>query len=60
MDLFCSLPSQNVTILENEGSEDIVTMVTADPIVTDVRYTFIKPYPPFKIGQGKEPPDIFM
>lgn len=29
-------------------------MVTADPNVTDARYTFIKPYPPFKIGRGKE------
>ncbi|KAG5274817.1 hypothetical protein AALO_G00140450 [Alosa alosa] len=45
------LPSQNVTILENEGSESTVTTVTADPNVTDVRYTFIKPYSPFKIGQ---------
>lgn len=54
--LFFSVPSQNVTILENKGSEDIVNTVTADPNVTDVHYTFIKPYPPFTIGRGKELP----
>ncbi|KAL2090717.1 hypothetical protein ACEWY4_012980 [Coilia grayii] len=46
------LSSQNVTIWENEGSEAIVATVTADRNVTDVLYTFVKPYPPFKIGRG--------
>ncbi|KAL6464314.1 hypothetical protein MHYP_G00266310 [Metynnis hypsauchen] len=44
------LPVQNVSVLENGGAGDFVTAVQASPNVSAVFYTFVKPYPPYKIG----------
>ncbi|XP_036416084.1 cadherin-related family member 4-like [Colossoma macropomum] len=44
------LPVQNVSVLENGGAGDFVTAVQANPNISAVFYTFVKPYPPYKIG----------
>ncbi|KAM3877834.1 cadherin-related family member 4-like [Diretmus argenteus] len=41
--------SQNVSIFENQGPETFVASVRANSSIPDVRYTFVKDYPPFKI-----------
>ncbi|XP_029631264.1 cadherin-related family member 4 isoform X1 [Salmo trutta] len=45
------LVSQNVSIFENQGPEDIVAIVRANLTIPDVFYTFVKDYPHFKIGR---------
>ncbi|XP_036806262.1 cadherin-related family member 4 isoform X2 [Oncorhynchus mykiss] len=45
------LVSQNVSIFENQGPEDIVATVRANLTIPDVLYTFVKDYPHFKIGR---------
>nr|XP_015202806.1 PREDICTED: protocadherin-23-like [Lepisosteus oculatus] len=43
-------PSQNVSIVENKGNDDFVATVTAN--ASDISYTFVEIYPPYKIDKG--------
>ncbi|XP_035633721.1 cadherin-related family member 4-like [Oncorhynchus keta] len=45
------LVSQNVSIFENQGPEDIVATVRDNLTLPDALYTFVKDYPHFKIGR---------
>ncbi|XP_046881066.1 cadherin-related family member 4-like isoform X1 [Hypomesus transpacificus] len=45
------LPSQNVTINENQGPGGVVASVRANFSAPDLCYTFLKDYRPFKIGR---------
>ncbi|KAI4876738.1 hypothetical protein NFI96_033831 [Prochilodus magdalenae] len=44
------VPVRNVSVLENGGAGDYVTSVQANPNISAVFYTFVKPYPPYQIG----------
>ncbi|XP_055039749.2 cadherin-related family member 4 isoform X4 [Misgurnus anguillicaudatus] len=43
-------PIQKVSIQENQGAEDFVASVKANPNIS-VSYTFVTTYPPYKIGR---------
>ncbi|MBN3316062.1 CDHR4 protein, partial [Atractosteus spatula] len=42
-------PFQNVSIIENKGNNDYVATVTAN--ASDISYTFVEIYPPYKIDR---------
>ncbi|KAM6980737.1 cadherin-related family member 4-like [Aplochiton taeniatus] len=45
------LSPQNVSVFENQGPENVVASVRANTSSPDVIYTFVRDYPPFKIGR---------
>ncbi|KAJ8409370.1 hypothetical protein AAFF_G00235680 [Aldrovandia affinis] len=45
------IQSQNVSIFENRGPGNMVATVRANTTASDVYYTFVKSYPPYKIGR---------